>query len=157
MLVHHCLLADLDSAFCWRASVVDVAGRYSASSALAELRHRVSASSTATGTSATAAPLLMQSVERQSNNENESRRRVVSAGDASVDKASQPNHANTTRSADIVTGSHPSQQLAGVARPDSAKLNVAKGFLDLSDVESVISRLEHQLGRPSTSPQLRPK
>eukprot|EP01043_Picozoa_sp_COSAG02_P057122 COSAG02_NODE_6884_length_3309_cov_2.130841_1_plen_332_part_00 len=158
VLVHHRLL------LIWTQQSVDVprlsllAGRYSASSALVELRHRVSTSSTTTGAGATGAPAsLMQGAERQSNGDSESRRRIMPAVNASADRASQPNHANTTRSADIGTDSLPSQQLLGVGRPDNAKLNVAKGFLDLSDVETVISRLEHQLGRPSTSPQLRHK
>ncbi len=152
VLAHHRLLAGLTqySAGVPRLSIF--AGRYSASSALAELRHRVSASST--GSSATGPPVpSMQGADRQANEDSESRRILTSAVTASADRASQPNHAITTSFAGI--GTH-SQLFAG-GRPDNANPKVAKGFLDLSDVETVISRLERQLGRPSTSPQLRYK
>lgn len=130
-------------------------GRCSASSALAELRNRVSASSSATGSIAIAGvPAPWQATQRQNEDASESRRLFISAVSASADAASQPN-ANTINAAGIGTRSRPYQQLSAPERPDTGKPNAAKGFLDLSDVENVISRLENQLGRPSISPQLR--
>lgn len=152
------LFAPLDSAFCCRDSVfVHLGGRCSASGALAELRNRVSASSSATGSIGIAgAPAPWDATRRQNDGASESRRLFISAASASADATSQPN-ANIVSAAGIGARSPPYQQLSGPERPDNGKPNTAKGFLDLSDVENVISRLENQLGRPSSSPQLRHK
>ena len=159
VLAHRRLLAGLTQHSGGVSCLSVFADRYSASSALAELRHRVSTSASTTGSSATGPPVpSMQGADRQTNEDSESQRILTSAVTTNANRASQPNRALNTSFAGIGTHSHQhKQQLLGGGRPDNAKPNVTKGFLDLSDVETVISRLEHQLGRPSTSPQLRHK
>eukprot|EP01046_Picozoa_sp_COSAG06_P043796 COSAG06_NODE_5796_length_3269_cov_1.839117_2_plen_130_part_00 len=64
---------------------------------------------------------------------------------------------NGSRSSLPISGSAPTGRerlLATGANNGKAKAG-GTGFLDLSDVENVISRLESQLGRPLASPQLR--
>jgi hypothetical protein len=106
------LFAPLDSAFCCRDSVfVHLGGRCSASGALAELRNRVSASSSATGSIGIAgAPVPWDATRRQNDGASESRRLFISAASASADATSQPN-ANIVSAAGIGARSPPYQQL----------------------------------------------